>query len=140
MYCRECGEAYSNDNAIICVKCGTAKDVGNKYCQSCGNSISNPTAEVCLNCGVSLKRNQISASSSPKNKIVAGLLAIFLGYLGIHRFYLGYNKIGIIQLICGLGGFLTCGLSTLAVAVWSIVDAVLIFTDKLQDFNGQQLI
>jgi TM2 domain-containing membrane protein YozV len=47
---------------------------------------------------------------SPENKkIVAGILAILLGYLGIHKFILGYTKEGIIQLIlsivtCGIGG------------------------------------
>ncbi|TDD78101.1 TM2 domain-containing protein [Flavobacterium caseinilyticum] len=46
----------------------------------------------------------------PENKkIVAGVLAILLGYLGIHKFILGYTQEGIIQLIisivtCGLGG------------------------------------
>jgi TM2 domain-containing membrane protein YozV len=46
----------------------------------------------------------------PENKkIVAGVLAIVLGYLGVHKFILGYTQEGIIQLIisivtCGLGG------------------------------------
>ena len=44
-----------------------------------------------------------------KSKLVAGLLGIFIGYLGIHRFYLGYVGIGVAQIIvtictCGIGG------------------------------------
>jgi len=43
-------------------------------------------------------------------KIVAGILGILVGYLGIHKFYLGYTKEGIIQillnLLCGLGGLI----------------------------------
>lgn len=43
-------------------------------------------------------------------KIVAGILGILLGYLGIHKFILGYTKEGIIQillnLLCGLGGLI----------------------------------
>lgn len=35
-------------------------------------------------------------------KIVAGILAILFGYLGIHKFYLGYTREGIIQLLLGL--------------------------------------
>ncbi|MBP5300323.1 MAG: TM2 domain-containing protein [Victivallales bacterium] len=51
------------------------------------------------------------ASEEAKNKkIVAGVLAILLGGLGVHKFYLGYIKAGIIQLIlsflCGIGGLL----------------------------------
>ena len=34
-----------------------------------------------------------------KSKLVAGLLGIFLGSLGIHRFYLGYVGIGILQIV-----------------------------------------
>ena len=46
-----------------------------------------------------------------KSKIVAGLLGIFLGGFGVHRFYLGYTKIGVIQIIvtivtCGIGSHL----------------------------------
>ncbi|KAF2507475.1 TM2 domain-containing protein [Flavobacterium foetidum] len=46
--------------------------------------------------------------NSPQNyreenkKVVAGILAILLGYLGIHKFYLGYTKEGVIQLVLGL--------------------------------------
>ena len=40
-------------------------------------------------------------------RLVAGILAILLGGLGIHKFYLGYTNAGIIQLIAG---FLTCGI------------------------------
>ena len=35
-------------------------------------------------------------------KVLAGILAILLGYLGSHKFYLGYTKEGIIQLLLGL--------------------------------------
>ena len=45
----------------------------------------------------------------PKQKLVAGLLGIFLGAWGIHQFYLGDNKKGIIRIVvtlvtCGIGG------------------------------------
>lgn len=43
-------------------------------------------------------------------KILAGILAILIGSLGIHKFVLGYNKEGIIQILlsflCGLGGLI----------------------------------
>ncbi|MDQ0822468.1 hypothetical protein QFZ79_000206 [Arthrobacter sp. V4I6] len=35
----------------------------------------------------------------PKSRLVAGLLGIFLGGLGIHRFYLGYTTMGIVQIL-----------------------------------------
>lgn len=46
-----------------------------------------------------------------EKKIVAGILGILLGGLAIHKFYLGYTKEGVIQLVisvctCGLGGLI----------------------------------
>lgn len=46
------------------------------------------------------------ATLGEKDKILAGLLAIFLGAFGIHKFYLGYTKAGIILLIINTAGFL----------------------------------
>src|SRR5690625_5701044 len=37
--------------------------------------------------------------ASPKTKLVAGLLGIFLGGWGVHRFYLGYTNIGVWQIV-----------------------------------------
>jgi len=44
-----------------------------------------------------------------EKKVPAGVLAILLGSLGIHKFYLGYTTAGIIQLVlgfCGIGGII----------------------------------
>lgn len=59
----------------------------------------------------------------PKSKIVAGLLGIFLGGLGIHRFYLGFTKIAVIQLILTLVlGAFTFGI----VALWGVIEGIMI--------------
>ncbi|MCR1161654.1 TM2 domain-containing protein [Paenarthrobacter sp. UW852] len=59
----------------------------------------------------------------PKSKIAAGLLGIFLGGLGIHRFYLGYTTIGIIQLVLTLVvGIFTFGL----VGLWGAIEGIMI--------------
>ena len=44
--------------------------------------------------------------SGADKKIAAGLLAIFLGAFGIHKFYLGYTNAGVIMLIVSL---FSCG-------------------------------
>jgi TM2 domain-containing membrane protein YozV len=59
----------------------------------------------------------------PKSKIVAGLLGIFLGPLGIHRFYLGFTKIAVIQLILTLVlGVFTVGI----VGLWGVIEGIMI--------------
>jgi len=65
-----------------------------KYCSGCGKPI-HKTARSCPNCGAAFR----GASRSEKNKMVAGLLAIFLGGIGIHKFYLGQGGWGVLYLI-----------------------------------------
>ncbi|MBQ8078355.1 MAG: TM2 domain-containing protein [Oscillospiraceae bacterium] len=69
-----------------------------------------------------------------KSKLAAGLLGIFLGGFGIHRFYLGYTKMGIIQIIVTL---VTCGAGSL----WAFVEGILILcgTYITTDANGNPL-
>ena len=54
-FCKNCGEPYMTDEAIMCVKCGVAKGQGNNYCHNCGKPLA-PDATVCLNCGVANKQ------------------------------------------------------------------------------------
>jgi TM2 domain-containing membrane protein YozV len=76
----------------------------------------------------------------PKSKLGAGLLGIFLGEFGIHRFYLGHTTIGIIQLILGLSGFLTCGATTFAAWVWGLVEGIMILVGAInRDARGNPL-
>lgn len=64
-----------------------------KFCTSCGNEL-NEKAIVCPKCGVPQP-----GSVTAKNKVVAGLLALFLGGFGIHKFYLGKIGQGILYLL-----------------------------------------
>lgn len=69
------------------------------YCSHCGKEV-NEKAVVCVNCGCSLKNTNYSLGNyEGKNKLVAGLLAIFLGGLGLHKFYMGKPILGIIYLL-----------------------------------------
>ena len=63
-----------------------------------------------------------------KSKLTAILLCLFLGSLGIHRFYLGYTLIGVIQLLT-FGGVL----------IWVIVDLIRLITGSLKDSEGNEL-
>lgn len=70
------------------------KNNDEKYCRDCGKII-NLRAEICPGCGC----RQIFGIGSEKNKIVAALLAIFLGGFGGHKFYLGRTGAGILYLL-----------------------------------------
>ena len=63
-----------------------------------------------------------------RNWLVAVLLSVFLGTLGIDRFYLGYPVLGILKLITAGG----CG-------VWWLIDLILIATGVVTDADGRPL-
>lgn len=140
MYCKHCGEEMKNEKAVICVSCGTKKGEGRNYCSDCGIEIQNTNADVCLNCGVSLKNLKLNLTGGKRNnKVLAGLLAMFVGTFGIHRFYLGYKEIGLIQLSIFLVAILIFPLLLLVGTIWSLYDTIQIFTGKLPAANGEEL-
>ena len=68
-----------------------------------------------------------------KYKYVAALLALFLGFTGIHRFYLGFYWLGIAQLALTAA---TVGYG----ALWGFVEAILLFTGRIEkDAKGRPL-
>ena len=64
---------------------------------------------------------------SGKSKVAAGILALLIGPLGIHNFYLGYTGKGLIQL---LGTLLSCGILALPIFIWSFVEGILILVAR----------
>ena len=70
-----------------------------------------------------------------EKKLVAGILGILLGTLGIHKFYLGYQKEGIIMLVVALvGGIITCGIGAVAVQIIGIVEGIMYLTKSDEEF------
>ena len=120
MFCRNCGEAM-NDNQAICLKCGVQTGTGNNFCANCGNAVA-PNAAVCLSCGVAIQQNAGGAYLGGKDKITMALICFFLGGLGIHNFMMGDTKKGIVKIVfsfcLGLGGIL------------ALIDFIKILTDK----------
>lgn len=126
MYCRNCGNA-NNPQASVCTSCGVPRGAGNHFCPQCGAK-TDERAGMCGNCGLHF----YAVSTEVKSKLVAGLLAIFLGYLGIHNFYLGYTNKGLIQILVSIiGGVITCGIATAAISIWALVEGILILTGKV---------
>lgn len=74
-----------------------------------------------------------------KDHVAAGLLAIFLGMFGIHKFYLGYNTAGFIMLaVTVVGGIFTFWLAGIAAWVmWviAIVEGILYLTKSQTEFE-----
>jgi TM2 domain-containing membrane protein YozV len=66
-----------------------------KYCYACGTQISS-LSEICPKCG---EHQKLQPGRKERSRVTAALLAIFLGGLGIHKFYLGNIWGGLIYLL-----------------------------------------
>lgn len=66
---------------------------------------------------------------SEKNWLTTLLLCIFLGGIGVHRFYAGKIGTGILMLI-------TCG----GCGIWTLVDLIMIITGKFTDKDGNVIV
>ena len=124
-YCFSCGSVIKKA-AEICPKCGVKQNTRssttaiNVYCASCGKSIKKE-AFVCPFCGV----KQEQENKSNKSFLTLLLLSIFMGFLGVDRFYAGKIGSGFVKFFT-MGGF----------CIWWFIDIVLIATGKFTDSKG----
>ena len=103
------------------------------YCHVCGKEVSADTI-FCPHCGKRLKVEDLKTNSetdlnsyiSSKSRLTATLLCIFLGILGIHRFYTGKIGTGILWLFTL--GFLGIG---------TFIDLLLLLTGNFEDKEGK---
>ena len=131
MFCRQCGKEIL-PNSTVCTSCGVPAGTGNNFCPNCG-ATTNSNAVYCVKCGAPFYQQPApSAFPEQKSKLAAGLLAFFLGSLGIHNFYLGYTQKAVIQLCASLlGGVISCGIATVGIQIWAIVEGVMILTGSI---------
>ena len=78
-----------------------------------------------------------------KSKIVAGLLGLFLGGLGVHNFYLGYTGKAVAQLLLTLIGWIIL-IGPIISGIWALIEAILILCSSYgsswhRDGRGQEL-
>jgi TM2 domain-containing membrane protein YozV len=109
-------------------------------CRSCGVNIGE-NVSYCPSCGV---RTGIGATpsyvnSDAKSRMVAALLALFLGGLGIHNFYLGYTGKAIAQLLLSVLGWLIL-VGPFISGIWAFIEAIQLFSGSITvDSNGGRL-
>ncbi|MCS7264021.1 MAG: TM2 domain-containing protein [Armatimonadetes bacterium] len=120
-----------------CPRCGTENLDERIYCWKCmaplrssamGTIATAPTLRAQTPTPKVQPSPTFSAVAGEKSYLAAALLAWFLGFLGIDRFYLGYIGLGVIKL-------LTCG----GCGIWQLIDSILIVAGFMRDSNGKEL-
>lgn len=102
--------------------------------------ISNPGAgsqNVVVNVVAPTMNTAGIVTGPPKSKVAAGLLAIFLGVFGVHRFYMGYSGVGVAMLLLTI---LSVGFLAPFVALWALIEGVVILCGGMRDRWGRQLV
>ena len=114
---------------MFCKICG--RNIDDHYkCPYCHSFQGNKPADEYID---------ISATTlckySRHSAAIAGFLQIFLGAFGVGRFYLGYRRVGLLQILatvltCGIGGF-----------IWGVIDGVLLLGNRIKyDYDGKLLL
>lgn len=120
---------------VTCPRCSAQNSSLNTTCMTCGSALpvsAMPMQKV---------ENAGAKPAGADKKVLAGVLGIVLGSLGIHKFVLGYNQEGVIL----LGGYLvawviamvTCGIGTPLIfvpMVIGIIEGIMYLTKTDEEF------
>ncbi|HMH43934.1 MAG TPA: TM2 domain-containing protein [Pyrinomonadaceae bacterium] len=136
--------------AVFCTKCGTQNEDFAQHCSQCyatlpliGTRAANqptdyappyePTYQPIQPPGAMYAQPPVQdwQRAGADKKIIAGILGIVVGGLGIHKFILGYQKEGMIMLLVSL---LSCGTLSPFMHVIGIVEGIMYLTKTDEDF------
>jgi TM2 domain-containing membrane protein YozV len=121
---------------------GASIESSQKYCHDCG-SVIKARAVICPKCGISQPRRddytdvdyEDEYSGAGSNRIAAGIFAILLGPLGIHKFILGYTTAGIIMLLVSILGTCLYGLGPAVMWVIGLVEGIIYLSKSDREFH-----
>lgn len=142
---------------MFCIRCGAQMDDSSVFCSKCGTQVAPVAAPA------------PAEDVSPKSRLAATLLAVFLGWAGAHRFYMGktWTAVGMLLLGAAAWGcyaaymvgvvayasewedteavpvwflfFSLGGLLGVAVGIWALVDFIIAVTGNFKDREGRPI-
>ena len=118
---------------MICKKCGQALGDDTNRCPICKTEqYESGMIDKIEQVENIMHSDEYKITYTPRSRMVAGLLQLFLGGFGLGRFYLGYSGIGFAQLFTMPIFFIGC--------IWGFIDGILILCGQVPyDVNGVPL-
>jgi TM2 domain-containing membrane protein YozV len=80
-----------------------------------------------------------ASPSDEKSRMVAALLALFLGGLGIHKFYLGKKNAGLIMLLVSIFGAILFFIPTIVIGIIAFIEFIIYIMASDEDFEGRYI-
>jgi TM2 domain-containing membrane protein YozV/DNA-directed RNA polymerase subunit RPC12/RpoP len=103
---------------------------GKKYCPECGAALR-ARDRYCSECDAPQEPEPAVRDAGSK-KLAAGICAILVGGLGVHKFILGYTTAGVTMLLVSL---LTCFVGSPVMHVIGLVEGIIYLTKSDEDFR-----
>ena len=128
--CPECGKQYSTQdkvNRVECPYCGAETNVS--YAENEQSRWEQFNSQQRQYGNIDSVFNN---GPSGKSRGIAGLLAILMGWCGLHYFYIGKTNAGVLFLLIAV---LSCGIFATITTIVSIIQGVLFFTSTQEEFE-----
>lgn len=141
---------YGDGGGMFCVHCGSAVPGDGRFCANCGAPVTGATSSVATDPFPTAAAPQFYAplmrwDGQPlapdfaSKKVAAGICGILLGYLGIHKFILGYTSQGVIMLVITLVSIPLClvvigAFGLAAMSIIGFIEGIIYLTKSDQDF------
>jgi TM2 domain-containing membrane protein YozV len=130
--CPECGKQYSTQekvNRVKCPYCGAETNVS--YSEQDGPNYQEQWRQFSNQASNAID-SVFNNGPSGKSRGIAGLLAILMGWCGLHYFYIGKTSAGVLFLLIAV---LSCGILATITTIVSIIQGVLFFTSTQEEFE-----
>ena len=149
--CTNCGIAM-NAGAVACTSCGFPPNAARNFCGNCAARVNSPAQVMCTSCGAGIGGTPAYSPAAPpygtsaKSKTTAGILAILIGGIGVHKFYLGRTNPGIIMAVvfgvcfCSSFVFILPFFGCMALGIIGLVEGIIMLSKSDAQFQQEYVI
>ena len=141
----------TTEKKVFCLNCNAEVKPGSKFCTKCGTVIEQNKSSNAILSNDRLARSskvnnsaitQPSEYSDPSwdeiksKKTTAGIIGLFFGAFGAHKFVIGYQKEGFIYLGDSVvGGTISCGGALAVTSILALIESIMLLTKTPEEFK-----